>query len=576
MKLLRLVTTNNGVFKSSFQNDMTLAPYSKLALLNLTFQTKFENINIDPNNSAVDFQSDITDADTDGDSTIKNDIYTEADIEDYYTAVELALNSSLSLESSFTEATGVEDIDQNRVFSMFKINDIDGIKRIEYRYAPLLNPFMGGVVGDIHERMFYNNTDTPAANLLSPSPDGVTQIVANGITHVADRSRNTFSFPDRPMSQGNAIYTARCKDIRDNGSGLQDNGFAIGLSHIPIPTSELTQSELSSLYQSMEIRVNRMGENYQYINGGTETDSGIPPKKIDLSLAADLNDHDIMGFEMSDGNINFVIYKEDATNAGERNVFLTTPVVAGRKYYPYMYINGGSANCVVDMLNITIDPFIEGNEDLAITGNNDESGQDNSYDDLLNGVPTDGAVRDAIPQVGQSKWNDGADDFTASLTLNSEVWKSLGFIKNSKKPGNITQQSRFNVVGQGIAVWTPERKPIIKNSDNFVIQSDSLMLDSYDASAVEYEGNIGANFSNERENKGRRKNILMTIPTNDNNSGLVEYEASTPIFIDLNNEQPINQKNLNFRILRSDFSPIITNEDESAIMTVVIDSDKVK
>jgi len=68
---------------------------------------------------------------------------------------------------------------------------------------------------------------------------------------------------------------------------------------------------------------------------------------------------------------------------------------------------------------------------------------------------------------------------------------------------------------------------------------------------------------------GRRKNILMTIPVNDNTSGIVEYESSTPIFIDIDNANEINAKNLNFRILRKDFSPIIQGE-QSAIMTILI------
>ena len=62
----------------------------------------------------------------------------------------------------------------------------------------------------------------------------------------------------------------------------------------------------------------------------------------------------------------------------------------------------------------------------------------------------------------------------------------------------------------------------------------------------------------------------MSIPVNDNNSGLVEYETNTPIFIDINNASAVNQKNLNFRLLRSDFSPIIASEDERSIMTILI------
>ena len=106
------------------------------------------------------------------------------------------------------------------------------------------------------------------------------------------------------------------------------------------------------------------------------------------------------------------------------------------------------------------------------------------------------------------------------------------------------------------------------DSDNFMVESMSLPLDSYDASDVEY--NTNTPFNANMSNSGRRKNILMTIPENDNNNGLLEFETSTPIFIDINNTEPINVKNLDFRVLRKDFSEI-RQSGEPAIMTILID-----
>ena len=62
----------------------------------------------------------------------------------------------------------------------------------------------------------------------------------------------------------------------------------------------------------------------------------------------------------------------------------------------------------------------------------------------------------------------------------------------------------------------------------------------------------------------------MTIPVNDNTQNLVEFQTNTPIFIDINNVDTINTRNLNFRILKKDFSPI-TQSTEMAIMTILIE-----
>jgi hypothetical protein len=112
--------------------------------------------------------------------------------------------------------------------------------------------------------------------------------------------------------------------------------------------------------------------------------------------------------------------------------------------------------------------------------------------------------------------------------------------------------------------------PQIQLSDNFVVESLSLPLDTFDASKF-YYGDLGSITPRpEAEKKGRRKNILMTIPVNDNTNGLVEYEANNLIFIDINNAQPLNVRNLNFRVLTKSFNQI-NQSGESAVMTILID-----
>ncbi len=63
----------------------------------------------------------------------------------------------------------------------------------------------------------------------------------------------------------------------------------------------------------------------------------------------------------------------------------------------------------------------------------------------------------------------------------------------------------------------------------------------------------------------------MTIPVEDvNNDSIIQYEASTPIYIDLLNSNRLNLRNLEFRILNRNFSEIETNDE--ATLTILIDS----
>ena len=46
VKLIRLASDNNGIFKSNFQNDIIIEPKSKIALLNTTFTNDFDILSV--------------------------------------------------------------------------------------------------------------------------------------------------------------------------------------------------------------------------------------------------------------------------------------------------------------------------------------------------------------------------------------------------------------------------------------------------------------------------------------------------------------------------------------------------
>ena len=164
---------------------------------------------------------------------------------------------------------------------------------------------------------------------------------------------------------------------------------------------------------------------------------------------------------------------------------------------------------------------------------------------------------------------------TTRIRMAKTVWNALGFTKAFN--GGF-QNTRWidEFIGENqdpefTSTWVADGIIEYALSDHFLVVSDSLPLDSFDASKSTY-GNVIIASEDTLEKSGRRKNILMTIPVNDNTDGVVEFQTNTPIFIDINNAQPMNVKNLNFRILRKDFSAIQTI-DETSVLTILI-SDK--
>tara|TARA_R110002012_G_scaffold274924_1_gene461329 strand:- start:235 stop:2352 length:2118 start_codon:yes stop_codon:yes gene_type:complete len=324
----------------------------------------------------------------------------------------------------------------------------------------------------------------------------------------------------------------------------------------------------------------------------TFTPSGYGATPDTVTIPVNVNLHDVMGFEVTKGELKIVVY-QNKTSPNNRNVIETIRLDPDTELYPYLYINGGESaggvqHVKIDMFNWTADSlfYMESNDinssnlsdgwgvstDNELYTSTDATGMRNGLEVLqLDTSATD--IETALPTPYWGSDNRGGDgrfgiDINMTLNMPNQVWRYLGFIKGYASDGDtaIAQTILSNI---WTSYFSADGLPLLYDSDNFIVESTSLKLDSFDASKVEYTTN--QQFTNSAELLGRRKNILMTIPVNDNNSGLVEYETNTPIFIDIGNAEKINVKNLNLRVLRKDFSPI-KQGNELAIMTLLIDN----
>ena len=249
-----------------------------------------------------------------------------------------------------------------------------------------------------------------------------------------------------------------------------------------------------------------------------------------------------------------------------REIFTQTLGIDEQDLYPYIYLNGASTNIQLEMFNLTFDPWINqnyvSNPSNALVNNwatIQSDWVDNATGDNLWGIPDE-----------FTRW---ARTTTYSVTMHRDIWEFLGFRNLDTGPDGYAIIS--NLIGNGdfLDCWSFSTATIpfrISLTDSFIVESRSLALDSYDASQVSYTGlNLSSYTNRESDKQGRRKNILMTIPVNDNVDGLVEYDANTPIFIDINNANILNQKTLNFEILDKNFNNIKTTAD-SSIITILI------
>lgn len=569
MKLIRLVTDDNGNFRSSFGNDIVVKKDSKMALLNLTFQTNIGTFVTVENGNQITFRSDKDDADSEQTITIPERSYNVSEKADFYKDLQHALNKTLQS----VNARGNGNFSYNSVFSAFRIaTDDAGLKTVEYRYAPFVNYGLGVINPQNNQRIPIAIYQESLVTVTTVS-EGVVSIAKNA-TGGATTGTEARLVPlnGRRLNDGNSFFSCRIKLTNDNGSGLQDNGFGIGLSKTNLGLDHLSE-EIAITERNFEIRFNRATENYKYIDvvGTAEKDSGILPQRV--GAGQPLTDHDVLFFEVS-GNTLEMGFLYDAGANGVRHVFATTEIKAGEELYPYLYFRGTAANCVVDCVNYSVDPWLpgfagqdDGNEQWQYTGEED-NGYDNGYGDIID---SGGVIGRVISQITQNRFYVGTQ-YQLKLIMPGTIWRALGFnqFKAGINGGFLNVKIGANYGRKWWQTFTARIQPVAYTSDNFIIESMNIPLDSYDASAVEYGANPAVP-NPITEMAGRRKNILMTIPVNDNTSGLVEYESSTPIFVDLDNANELNLKNINLRILRKDFSPIVQG-DQTAIMTILLDN----
>lgn len=285
----------------------------------------------------------------------------------------------------------------------------------------------------------------------------------------------------------------------------------------------------------------------------------------------------------------FVTSPAAVVNGGSyRRPFFSVDLKPGEELYPYLYLRGAAGQVSVDAFNYSLDPWINQNysttvdeegdfrqDGWGLTGTDFAGSPSSGWTNSINAIYTSGdlfygTANNAFQLPTPASWSETT---TMVLTLHSDIWRFLGHT-NLNNGGYVTKEIRigsvpvFPMITPCWSWFVGEKEVLPSNSDNYLVESMSLPLDSFDASQIQYP-EVAGFLNPSTDKRGRRKNILMTIPVNDNNNNLVEYESNTPIFIDINNAEEINAKNLNFRILNKNFDSIKQSGD-TAIMTILI------
>jgi hypothetical protein len=367
VKLIRLTSTNNGIFNTNFDSEILLNPNSKIALLNATFETVFENIAITSTNNTISFRSDTNGTTTSFRMPIKS-YYGKEGTQEFLDDVALALNSTL-------KATKVTPKVRN-LFSEFTVNNLfthneEDVAKISYQYVPLCTP-LGPMWTEQQPRRTRNMTlwtATPTAITIDDATQlaNITQLNV-GRDRTIGTNYNYITNNKFPLSRGNALFTATVYDFNENGTALENNGFAIGLTQTDLSSLGYPKNaELPGTSRELEIRFTRDSTNYYYIDdNGFEKEGvgGIPER---TGTVDGLQNNDTMFFRIGQSSSPDFVGIRTVTGgiwkcapvspftAVERILFERELTDAENKgdWYPYMYIRGASTEIKVANLQYT-------------------------------------------------------------------------------------------------------------------------------------------------------------------------------------------------------------------------------
>jgi len=592
VKLIRLNTSNSDAhFKASFDTDIVINENSKIALKNLTFESDFTTFNGNNALGQCNFVGNALVLNSFFEQHIEEKTYSRSNVTELENEVNQAYNRTISLQDGKTNDRGHVEI-----YGQFRLS-LNNTNRysLEYRQS---NAFNVARLYTVDEDSFFRHPSPNKHFFNEPQSvencfnrtDNETIKLADGISAENDaRYMLTPSASGLGISKGAGVFYCRIKTSVVQGD-ITKNGFSIGLS-FGNPRRKDTEDITNSIDQSVrncEIMFNDANTNYKIRNSAkgvasVETDSGRSPTLVN---GGTVENHDILMFKL-DNNINGVkiisahLYHSDGSQVGTVERLLFTHILSDEELNgvitPYIYFYGDKDHISIDCVRFTPDPFFETNginyvnrnvlgrsEDVCAKSKTDGT---KIFEDVsIQPNPPNEHLREIIaiyyPSNRANFLNFPAPRITPSLSMGGSLGEALGF----NKLGDISEITTNN--GALFRYTRHLNENGLKcNSfgirfdaqfDSLINRQNSFIVDSMTLPLLSYNSGIDRNNTTPRiaiQTMGSRKNILATIPLN-NDESIVNYEPNEIVYIDIKNDNKLNIRNLELRVLDNNFQPI--------------------
>ena len=307
MRLIRLTTENtNCFFENTYNSDLTIAPYSKIAFSSLTAQ--FDNLNmvIDSQNNQISYTVDgITNVKT---LTLPNGTYTSADVEDFWIETTRLFNASMIYKT-------------NQINRQWRCSILGGRATFELKTGTRIAPL------SVVSTNFFTTK-----NLITGGAGG------GKMKRNAGPENGAFLYMKSPNNKGSS--SLRATIFNDSIVGT-NSGFVLGYtSSNPSASTEII-NPANYLYA---IRYVDLSQPYKFILNGVENPT--TPNNVMPQIG------DILEIEISTSAISFDIYR---AGGSYENIVSNIPYDHQADLFPLLLFVG--SDTIIYNIQFTSDPY---------------------------------------------------------------------------------------------------------------------------------------------------------------------------------------------------------------------------
>jgi len=505
MKIVRL-TENNGqtaYFDNIFNDEISLPPFSEVAMASMSINTNPNLLEINTESDTIPWGIDDRTKAGAREIVLQDATYTQLNYERLFFDIYASMNDDVDARATRTTST----INSPETGLQWIVSDDPD----DTGFGAHSKVSIGYQVANYEGA---DSTSYKATNTAISGTAGLSTEVqrSGGTPYTADAALCGTA----PFGWGGARTYINLKKVTVTGAGGPE-GVIFGLTttnHAALSTIPTPNSGLIEIYSF------GVGSQYTWsINGTTFTGT---------DTGAAIAEGDLVGFERvgEEGYLEGVVYD----SAGTRRVLNGGTTTSGdcevqwQQYhdagttkpldlFPYIMCVGAAGDVIVDKLQFSPDPYyiIKNTPFKIISKTTGTRG-------LQNGGKLDPETTMFI-------------DFT--FENSSKLAKYLGFTDTQ-----ISEFSKDQVVTPDKFAWTA------KNLFSAGLLTQGFYVELMTGTCEGYDGLTG-----------QRKNILAVIPESDSDDKLL-FEPSFPIFLEMNNSNPLVLRNIRARVLQTDGSAL--------------------